>query len=255
MLSNKFVSQYLLPGFTFIVIIVLWQAVVVLLRIPNLFLPTPVEIFQATIKWWPVVFSHTWVTLYESILGFLLGVGLGVPLAIVIAYSPVLQNTIYPLLVLAQSIPKVAIAPLFLIWLGYGLLPKVLVAFLVAFFPIVVNTTTGLNEVEPEMIDLIRSLKASSMQIFRIIRLPNAIPYIIAGCKVSVTLSVIGAVIAEFVGSEGGLGYMILSASAELNTALNMAGLVFLSLIGIGLFWAVTLLEKLLFPWSLSDER
>lgn len=253
--SREFMSHYVYPTLTFMGLIALWQAGVSFFQIRPLFLPSPFLVGQEFFRHAGTLLQHTLVTFNETLLGFALGVLVGVPIAIGIAYSPFLQNTIYPLIVGAQSIPKVAVAPLLLIWIGHGLGSKILVAFSIAFFPVVVSTATGLNAVEPEMMDLIRSLSATRMQVFRMVRLPTAMPYIFAGFKVSVTLSVIGALVGEFVGSDEGLGYMIVLASSELNTPLSVACMVLLSLMGIGLFLVVSLLERVLFPWYTAGRE
>lgn len=249
MFSQNFRTKYLYPAMTFIGLILLWELLARFFSIRELFLPAPSKVGLVTLNWGGLLFKHSLVTLSETLLGFLLGVLVGIPLAIGIVYSRFLQNTIYPLIVAAQSIPKAAVAPLFLIWIGYGLGSKVLVAFSITFFPIVVSTATGLNAVEPEMLDLIRSLSASSSQIFRMVRFPNAIPFIFTGFKVSITLAVIGAIVGEFVGSNNGLGYLILVATSELNTSLVFSSIILLSIMGVGLFAIVGVIERILFPW------
>ncbi len=246
---RQYVSRYVFPVLTFVALLLIWQGMVSFFQIRTLFLPSPVLVGKSLLQHWRPLLEHTLITFNESLLGFLLGILVGIPLAVGISSSRFLQNTIYPLLVGAQSIPKVAIAPLVLIWIGFGLGSKVLVAFSIAFFPVVVSTAAGLSSVEPEMMDLIHSLSATRMQIFRMVRLPTAIPFIFAGLKVSVTLSVIGALVAEFIGANKGLGYLIVLASSELNTPLSVACMVLLSIMGISMFVAVGLLERVLFPW------
>lgn len=244
--------RYLAPLAFLLLLAFLWELAVRIFELPAWLLPSPAEILLEGWKWKELLFAHTGVTLYEVCLGFLLAIAVGVPLAVLITYAGFLQRILYPLIIVAQSVPKVAVAPLFLIWIGYGLTSKVLVAFLVAFFPIVVDTITGLREVEPEALDLIRSLNARKIQIFLKIRLPNSLPNMFSGLKVGITLAVVGAVIGEFVGSDRGLGYVLLSAAGEMNTSLMFACVALLALLGIGLFYAVALLERLLIPWSYS---
>lgn len=251
-MREGFVIGYMLPAITLLLLLALWQVLVTSLNVPALLLPPPSAIAAELVRWRGLLLEHSFVTLYETILGFLLGIALGVPIAVAISTSRVLQNTIYPLIILAQSIPKVTIAPLFLIWLGYGVLPKVFVGFLVAFFPIVIDTATGLNAVEPELIDLTRALSASEWQTLWRIRFPHALPFFFSGLKVSITLAVIGAVIGEFVGANKGLGYLILTGTAELKTAFVFACMFLLSVIGIGLFAALVAVERLLLPWHAS---
>jgi NitT/TauT family transport system permease protein len=242
-------AQYLVPAGTLAVLILLWEAIVVAFNVPTYLLPAPTLVVERTAEWARELPIHTWVTLYETLAGFALAIVVAVPLAILIAYSPFLQNSIYPLLLITQSIPKVAIAPLLLLWLGTGDLPKVVVAFLVAFFPIVVDTATGLNSVPPELMDLIRSLSANQWQTFRKIRFPWALPFFFSGLKVAITLSVVGAVIGEFVGSDRGLGYLVLIASSHINTGLAFGAMVLLSVMGIVLFALVNVAERILCPW------
>ena len=249
-----FVTRYVLPAGTLALLIALWQGLVVALDVPKLLLPAPSAIAAELVRWRGMLVQHTLITLYETILGFLLGIVLGVPIAVAISTSRILQNTIYPLIILAQSIPKVTIAPLFLIWLGYGLLPKVFVGFLVAFFPIVIDTATGLNAVEPELIDLTRALSASEWQTLWRIRFPHALPFFFSGLKVSITLAVIGAVIGEFVGANQGLGYLILTGTAELKTAFVFACMFLLSAIGVGLFALLVAVERFLIPWHTAHR-
>ncbi len=253
-MREGFVARYMLPAITLLLLLALWQVLVTSLDVPALLLPPPSAIAAELVRWRGLLFTHSLVTLYETILGFLLGIAFGVPIAVAISTSRLLQNTIYPLIILAQTVPKVALAPLFLIWLGYGILPKVFVGFLVAFFPIVIDTATGLNAVEPELIDLTRALSASEWQTLWRIRFPHALPFFFSGLKVSITLAVIGAVIGEYVGANEGLGYLILTATAELKTALVFGCMFLLSVIGIGLFAALVVVERFLIPWHASHR-
>lgn len=253
-MRSGFLVRYVLPTATLLLLLGLWQVLVTIFNVPALLLPPPSAIVAEFIRWRGLLLEHSVVTLYETILGFLLGIILGVPMAVAITSSPLLQNTIYPLIILAQSIPKVTIAPLFLIWMGYGILPKVFVGFLVAFFPIVIDTATGLNSVEPELIDLTRALSATEWQTLWRIRFPGALPFFFSGLKVSITLAVIGAVIGEFVGANKGLGYLILTGTAELKTAFVFACMGLLSVIGMGLFAILIALERLLIPWHASHR-
>ena len=246
--------NYGLPLTALVAIVVVWEALVRIFNLPPLYLPSPSLIAEELWRWKGMLLVHTGVTLSEALLGFALGIAGGIPLALAITYSPLLQRTIYPLIVISQSIPKVAVAPLFLVWLGYGLETKVMIGFLVTFFPIVVNTSTGLASAEPELIDIIRSLGGNRIVQFRKIRLPHAMPFMFAGFKVSITLAVIGAIIGEFVASDQGLGYVILVASAQLNIGLVFACLAWLSLMGITLFAIIEWLERVIIPWNFLGE-
>jgi NitT/TauT family transport system permease protein len=177
-----------------------------------------------------------------------LSVIVGIPLALAIFLWPLFSRSIYPLLVSSQAVPKVAVAPLFIVWFGLGLVPKVLIAFLIAFFPIVINTAMGLAAIEIEKIHLARSMGLGPFATFIKIRLPNALPSIFAGLKISITLAVVGAVVGEFVGGQGGLGYLLLVANGSLDIALLFAGLVALTLLGIAFFAVIVIVERLVLP-------
>jgi NitT/TauT family transport system permease protein len=197
---------------------------------------------------------HSLVTLREVFMGFAMAVVVGVILAILIAHSRFLAESLYPLLVISQEVPQVAIAPILVIWFGHGDLPKVLVAFLISFFPMVVNTAAGLLQVNEDLIYLIRGLKASRLQILTMIRLPNALPYIFTGMRISITLSVIGAVVGEFVGGSEGLGYLVFTGTGTLDTKLTFAAITILAILGIVLFWIVGVVERIALPWATVSE-
>jgi NitT/TauT family transport system permease protein len=196
----------LLPAGVMVAITVLWQLAYWVFRIPTFVVPAPLGIIAETWEWRWRLLGHTGVTLYETLAGFALSIVIGTPLAVVIVYSPLLRRAIYPLLVVAQAVPKVAIAPVLLLLLGAGEVSKVVVAFLVAFFPVVVDTATGLAATPPELLDLSRSYRASALKTFAKVRFPMALPFFFSGLKVAVTLAVIGAVGGEFVGSDKGWG-------------------------------------------------
>ena len=243
------IGRWLAPIISFIVILALWQATVLVFRLPRFVLPPPLEVLTALFSNLPILLRDTWVTARETVAGFFLGIVVAVPLAILITTSAPLRNGIYPFLLLGQSVPKQAIAPLLLLWIGYGEFPRVILAFLTAFFPIVVNTAIGLQMTPPEMQDLGRLLSASRRRVFFKVTFPCAMPYFFAGLKVAISLAVIGAVIGEFIGGDSGLGQRILVASGNQRTDLAFAAILMLSLLGILLFTLVALAEKLLCPW------
>ena len=247
-------NEIILQVATFAGLVLLWEGLVRVLHVPSWLLPAPSGILRE--MWaWRVHFLHHWLsTLYEVLLGFSLSVGIGLPLAMVIAFWPALEKTILKLLVVLQSVPKVALAPLILLWVGFGMPSKVLVAFLVGFFPIVVDTTTGLFSMTPEQQDLTKLMRATRLQTFVKVQFPNALPFFFSGLKVAVTLVVIGAVIGEFVGSDVGLGYVILIATAQSNTNLAFAAIVLLSATGMILFSLVERLERWVCPWGRVTE-
>lgn len=241
--------KILLPGLTLFGLLILWQIATAVFQVPRYLLPAPTDILTILISRAGSILDHSLTTLYQSVGGFLLSVVAGVPIAIAIVWSAYLRNTIYPILLLFQSVPKTAIAPLIIIWVGTGPTSKIIVAFLVAFFPIVVDTVTGLINIESDMLNLVHSLRASRWQEFRYIRLPNALPYFFSGARVAITLAVIGAVIGEFVGGSKGLGYLILLGSSQLETSLVFACLIVLAIQGIALFYGLGVLERLVLPW------
>lgn len=229
-----------------------WQLIVQGLEVPEYLLPPPSAILSALALEWRYLALHTAVTVYEILWGFVLSVLVGIPMAMAIVYSPLLERAFYPVLVASQSVPKIAIAPLLIFWAGLGVFPKVLVAFLIAFFPIVIDTVVGLRSVEPEMLHLARSMGSPERKVFLKIRLPNALPNIFAGLKVAVTLAVVGAIVGEFIQADQGLGYALLQANAMLNTKLSFATILILAAIGVALFMIVDRIERLLIPWHAS---
>jgi NitT/TauT family transport system permease protein len=232
------------------VILLAWQLYTYVFAINRIVLPSPLDILKASILHWDILLRESWPTFLESVLGFALAVLIGIPFAVGVASSRVLNLTLYPILIATQSIPKVAVAPIILVWFGLGMESKLVIAFLVAFFPIVVDTAAGIRATPPGLLELARSLRASSLQIFLKIQFPAALPFIFAGAKVAVTLAVIGAVIGEFIGSVGGLGNLLLTANSQLDSPLAWAALVWLSVLGVLLFAAVVLAERIVLPWS-----
>jgi NitT/TauT family transport system permease protein len=196
-----------------------------------------------------LLISEGWITLKETLYGFLLALVIGLPLAVAVANSRPLNLMFYPLLVGLQSVPKVALAPIILVWLGTGLESKLAVVWLVAFFPIIVDTAAGLRSTPRELLELAHSLRATRMQIFFKVQFPAALPFVITGAKVAITLAVIGAVIGEFVGSSEGLGFLLLAATSQLDTPLAFAALFALSFLGVFVYLLVELAERLIAPW------
>lgn len=235
---------------TFSGLVLLWELLVRELNIPGWLLPAPSAIAIALAEWRGELVRHSLVTLYETLIGFALAIAISVPLAVAVVYSPILRNTIYPILLAFQSVPKVAIAPLLALWIGFGMLPKIVVVFLVCFFPIIVATATGLAAVPAPLMDLIRSLSASTLQTFVKIRFPTAMPHIFVGLKIAITFAVIGAVIGEFVGSEDGLGYLILVSTSQSRTPLAFGALVLLTVMSIVLYYGIALVERIIVPWA-----
>ena len=237
---------------TLLALLVVWEAATRLLNVPHYVLPAPSVIFAQLITDWKMLLPHTGATLLEILVGFAISVLIGVPLAICITYSRAFDEAIYPLIVGSQTIPKVALAPLLLAWFGYGLLPKVTIVFLVAFFPIVINSVVGLRSAPPQMIHLAKSMGASAPQVFWRFRLPQALPSIFAGMKLAIVLAVIGAIVAEFVGADSGLGYVIMIAGANFQIARQFAAIIALTIVAMILFWGMSWIERRSLPWHIS---
>jgi NitT/TauT family transport system permease protein len=244
----------LLVTVTLLVLLAIWEAAVRLMQVPLYLLPPPSVVVQEAASAAPELLGHTWVTLLEILVGLVISAVIGIPLGVLIVYSPWMEQVSYVMLVISQAVPKVALAPLFLVWLGFGMQTIVLMTFLIAFFPIVVSTVVGLRSIEAEMLSLARALKADQLQIFLLFRLPVALPSIFGGLKVACTLSVVGAIVAEFVGSQKGLGYLILAANANFQTPLAFASIGILSIIGLALFYFIAYLEHRIVFWRRAQE-
>ncbi|MBI2372275.1 MAG: ABC transporter permease [Deltaproteobacteria bacterium] len=226
-----------------------WEVATPLLQIPVFILPPPSATLRALMAERAVLLDHSLVTLKEIVLGFLIGDALGILLAVVVGQFRVIERSLYPLIVFFQNTPKISIAPVFVLWFGYGLAPKVTIIVVISFFPVIVNTLYGLKFVEPNLLDLARSVSASRWDVLTKIQLPHALPYMFEGFKIAITLSVIGAIVGEWVGSDAGLGFMILLSSTQLETAKLFAAITVISVIGVALFYLISLAERLLLPW------
>jgi NitT/TauT family transport system permease protein len=232
------------------IVLVLWQLLVSLLELPQWLLPSPQAILAEMYRSAGLLWQHSLVTLTEILQGFALALVIGIFLGIIIAYSPLLEKTLYKLLVATQAIPKAAIAPLLVVWLGLGQLSKIAMVFLMCFFPIMVGMVSGLQSTSRELVELAEVLGANWWQSFLKFRFPAALPHLFNGVRVAVSLAVIGAVISEFLNADQGLGYSLLIATSQLKGPLAFASVIILALIGIGLFMLVAWLEKLACPWG-----
>lgn len=248
----NFLDQMWRPAVLLGLLGVAWWVVTRLELIAPYLVPPPSRVLRVFLDDWSFLAGHTYVTTYETVAGFVLAGVLGLLAAIAIVYSRTVERTLYPILLFAQVVPKIAVAPLFVVWLGFGPAPKILVAVLIAFFPVVISGVAGFRSVDPEMLDLSATMGASKLKTFRKIRFPTALPHIFSGLKVAATLAVVGAVVGEFVGANKGLGYVLLVANGNLNGPLLYAGLIVMSLIGIVLFAAIEILERLVLPWHAS---
>jgi len=242
------IVQWIKVGVTLLALVVLWELACRIFAIAPFLLPSPSAIVSRMIEKPMLFWIHGWYTLYETFAGFILAVAVGLVSAAIIVVVPSVRDVLMPILLIAQLVPKVAIAPILLVWFGYGVVPKIVIAFLVAFFPIVVNLANGLVSVEKELLDLGRSLEASRWQVFWKFRMPAALPDLFSGMKIAITLAVIGAIIGEFVGGDRGLGYLIIIANQELDTPLAFASLVVISLGGIVLYALIEVLERIVIP-------
>lgn len=236
------------PVAMMVALLAVWEAAARLLSIPPYLLPAPSAIILSMDSNSAVLIKESIGTTLEILLGFALSVAVGIPLALAIYLWRPFARAVYPVLVSSQAVPKVAVAPLFLVWFGFGLLPKVLIAFLIAFFPVVINTAMGLAALEREKIYLAQSMGLGPIATFFKIQLPNAMPSIFAGLKISITFAVVGAVVGEFVGGQGGLGYLLLIANGNMDTALLFAGIVALTVLGVVLFLLIGVLERVVLP-------
>jgi NitT/TauT family transport system permease protein len=238
----------------FCLLLVIWQAAVLLLLIPEIILPSPVAIADYLIRRNQLFLRHTWPTLIQTVLGFGLAVVGGILLAVLVSLTEIGKRGIMPLLVIAQIVPKIAVAPLLMLWFGLGDLSRVLIAFLIAFFPIVINTVSGLGSVSQEIALLGRAFARSRWEFFWKIQLPHALPYIFDGMKVSITLAIIGVIVAEFVSSQSGLGYLIMFANGRLDTVMMMSSITVLSVVGLALYCVIALAARVVVYWGAAKE-
>lgn len=239
----------------FVALFLAWELAAWLFALPAYLLPPPSKILADFSERWPRVLDGAWITTSEIVFGYLLAVAISIPLALLVAYSRFFEATVYPLIVFLQIVPKIAIAPLFIIWFGFGFLPKLLLVFLLSFFPIVVSSTAGFKSIDPDVMDLARSTGAGTCRLFVKIRLPQALPDIFTGLKVGAALAATAAVVAEFVASNKGLGYLLLEYNGNLETAMVFAVIIVLSLIGLAIYYAVEFLERIAIPWHVSQRR
>jgi NitT/TauT family transport system permease protein len=222
-----------------------WEAIIRLFDVPIYLLPPPSKVLHVAIGQSAFLFKHALSTSWAILLGFGFAFAIGIPVATLMVYSASFSRAIYPILITAQVLPKVALAPLFIVWFGFGLMPKVVMTFLIAFFPIVVDTLSGLKSVRPESLMLLRSMGASRWQSFWKVRLPTALPHIFSGLKIAMTFAVVGAIVAEFVASDAGLGYVLVDARANLDMVMVFAAIFWLIALGFLFYFAVEYAERI----------
>ncbi|GAC1339540.1 MAG: ABC transporter permease [Candidatus Dormibacteria bacterium] len=230
--------------------IVLWQVFVVVLNVKSYVVPRPLEVYQAFVDDFRDLASNTWATAVEVAFGFALAAIGGVVLGALMFYFRPAHRLLSPPIVAFQNVPKVALAPLFVVWFGHSLLPRVLVAFVIAFFPVLVNTTIGLRATKKASLELVQSMGASRWQLFRKVQFPAALPSVFGGLRVATTLVVIGAVVGEYIAADQGLGYLQLQASSNLNTPLLFASVILMAVLGLVAYQLVALAEWFVVPWA-----
>jgi NitT/TauT family transport system permease protein len=237
---------------TLVGLLVVWEIFVRSAGIKPYILPAPSVVLASLWQKLPTVLAAAGFTVQPMLIGFAIAVVVGILLALIVAFSPTLQDVIYPLIVFLQIVPKIAVAPLFIIWFGYGLMPKVLLVFLLSFFPIVVSAVTAFRSVDTDIMDLAKATGAGAWRIFWKVQVPHALPTLFTGIKVAAALSSTAAVVAEFVASDRGLGYLLLEYNGTLNTSMAFAVIIVLSAMGLVLYGVVELIERLLIPWHVS---
>ncbi len=249
-----FFKKYFWSVIITILLLIFWEIGVRVFHVPNYLLPPPSEIISTLLDVYPLILPHVWVTISESVVGFILAAAISISMAFGIVYYKILERTLYPYAVITKVIPIISIAPLLTVWFGNGFLPKVLTAILVSFFPILVNTISGLQSADANMIRLMNSLFAPKFMIFTKIRFKYSLPYIFAGFRIASTLAVIGAIVGEFVGADKGIGFFLIMSMSELEVARVFMGVFFCTLIGLAMFFTVVALEKYLIPWHISIQ-
>ena len=240
----------LAPWIATIALFVIWEAACRIFKIPEFFLPPPTRVATAFYEFWPAIARNSWITFQSTMVGFGLAVGFGLLLGLAIGWSRTIYAGLYPLMVGFNAIPKVAVVPILVLWFGIGFIPAVLTAFLISFFPIVVNVATGLATIEPELEDVLKALGASKLDIMRKVGIPRTLPYFFGSLKIAITLAFVGSVISESIASNYGIGNLMLQAQAQFQVPLIFAGLVALAVEGIVMYWLMAILEARMTGWA-----
>jgi NitT/TauT family transport system permease protein len=243
-----------MPWLAMAVFLLIWQLVCVVFDLPEILLPRPTRVFEVFIQRFDILVAFCWDTLWTTVIGFFIAIVGGMMLGVLIGASPLIYSGLYPLLIAFNAVPKVAIVPILMIWLGVGAAPAIITAFAISFFPIVVNVATGLATIEPEMIDVLYSLGATRVEILRKVGIPRAMPYLFASLKVAITLAFIGSVISETVGGNRGIGFLMLSAGARNDTATTFAGLFAIAIMGVAMYAICALVEKRTTRWAFRGQ-
>jgi len=243
-----------MPWLAMALFLAIWELACIVFDIQEIILPRPTKVFVVFVQRFDILMAFCWDTLWTTVLGFLIAIAGGVMLGILIGASPLIYSGLYPLLIAFNAVPKVAIVPILMIWVGVGALPAVITAFVISFFPIVVNVATGLATIEPEMIDVLNSLGASRFEILRKVGIPRAMPYLFASLKVAITLAFIGSVISETVGGNRGIGFLMLSAGARNDAPTTFAGLFAIAIMGVAMYAVCALVEKRMTRWAFRGQ-
>jgi NitT/TauT family transport system permease protein len=250
----ELIQTIALPIISLIILVVLWQYAIIIFEVPEYIMPPPSDFLARLIEDRALLFDQMQRTAYEVILGFVLATVISVPLGFAIVSVKFIERALYPLIVFLQLTPKIAFAPLFIVWFGIGMLPKVLITFLLCFFPTLVASMTGFRALDERILYLTRSMGASSWHTLKYVRIPSALPYIFTGLKVSIVFAVTGAIVAEYVGANKGLGYLLLRGTSYLDTSLIFAVLVVLALMGLVFSYIVQFTEQIVIPWRGKEE-
>ena len=253
-------SKFVLPVLILLAVLGIWEAAVYIKNTPSYILPAPSKIVVTLFVEREQLLKHSLVTLQEMLLGFVLAVSIGIPLAVLMFEFPILEKAFYPYVIGSQAVPVFAIAPLLILWFDFGITPKVVMAAIIVFFVIVLNTLDGLKSSDPDTVNLFRILRATRWQILWKVHVPSALPFIFSGAKIGISISTIGAVIGEWISAEAGLGHLMLYANGQLQISLVFAAIFCLTLLGSSLFTLMALLERYAMPWrrhrnNISDIR
>jgi len=242
--------QALMPWMVTVGLFIVWEVSCQLFKIPKFILPAPSDIWASLMEYPKPIWDNAMQTLFTTVVGFVLAIGFGLLLGLAVGASALIYNGLYPLLIAFNSIPKVALVPVFVIWFGIGTVPAIITAFIISFFPIVVNVATGLATIEPEMRDVLRSLGASKVEVLMKAGVPRSLPYLFASLKIAITLAFVGSVISETVAANEGIGHLMLTASSRFDVPLVFAGLVVVAVMGVVLYAICAAFERRMTRWA-----
>lgn len=242
--------QTVLPWVVALAGLVLWEVVCRAFKIPQFVLPPPSAVAASMLKWWSPLMSNAGQTLMTTLAGFAIAVGVGLVLGVALGSSTMVYHGLYPLIIAFESVPKVAIVPILILWFGIGTVPAILTSFLIAFFPIAVNVSTGIATVEPELRDVLRALGAKPLDIIKKIGIPRAMPYFFASLKIAITFAFVGSIVSETVGANSGIGHLIMLASSRFDVPLVFSGLVVTSVMGVSMYVLARIVENRVTGWA-----